>query len=63
MFIVATMAFFVESAEMAVMSLLYPQLMTHFNVTEEELSVVPSCTAIGMLFGSVILGQLSDIKG
>jgi len=63
LFSVAAMGFFVESAEMNVIGLLFPAFMEEWNLTEEDLSIIPSYTALGMLIGATVFGQLSDLKG
>eukprot|EP00512_Aurantiochytrium_limacinum_P014328 CAMPEP_0171566328 /NCGR_PEP_ID=MMETSP0961-20121227/498_1 /TAXON_ID=87120 /ORGANISM="Aurantiochytrium limacinum, Strain ATCCMYA-1381" /LENGTH=591 /DNA_ID=CAMNT_0012120035 /DNA_START=125 /DNA_END=1900 /DNA_ORIENTATION=+ len=54
---------FVDAAETTMMGLLYPSLMAEFNLDEKGLAIVPSLTNIGMLFGALSIGKLSDVVG
>ena len=63
MFSAASLAFFIESAEMNLISMLFPVLQKEWSVPEERLSIVASYTGIGMMVGAVVLGRLCDVVG
>uniref|UniRef100_A0A7S2WAX7 Major facilitator superfamily (MFS) profile domain-containing protein n=1 Tax=Mucochytrium quahogii TaxID=96639 RepID=A0A7S2WAX7_9STRA len=63
LFLVTSLGFFVEAAEMNILSLLYPQFIRHWHVKKTELSIIPSMTGIGMMIGTFGFGRLSDVIG
>eukprot|EP00514_Thraustochytrium_sp_LLF1b_P004078 CAMPEP_0184516406 /NCGR_PEP_ID=MMETSP0198_2-20121128/5014_1 /TAXON_ID=1112570 /ORGANISM="Thraustochytrium sp., Strain LLF1b" /LENGTH=568 /DNA_ID=CAMNT_0026906729 /DNA_START=1014 /DNA_END=2720 /DNA_ORIENTATION=- len=63
LFMTASLGFFVEAAEMNMLSLLLPEFVKTWHVEEKELSVIGSFTGIGMMIGAFFFGRLSDIVG
>lgn len=63
LFFTASLGFFVEAAEMNVVSLILAEFAEKWGADEEELSVIPSVTAAGMMIGTLIFGRLSDVWG
>lgn len=62
-FFTASLGFFVEAAEMSILSLLLAKFPDLWHVPETDLSVIPSMTAIGMVAGTLVFGRLSDVIG
>ncbi|GBG32535.1 Solute carrier family 22 member 15 [Hondaea fermentalgiana] len=62
-FVSASLGFFVEAAEMSILPLLIAKFSQEWEVTDRDLSMLPSVTAIGMVTGTLIFGRLSDLVG
>ncbi|GBG26378.1 Solute carrier family 22 member 22 [Hondaea fermentalgiana] len=63
MMAVAAVGFFVESAEMAIVGLLYPVFVQEWAVKETELAIIKSLTSLGMVLGCLASGSLADVYG
>jgi len=63
LFLLASLGYFVEAAEMSILSLLYPQFLVEWNVEQTELSIIGSLTGVGMILGTGFFGRLADNAG
>ena len=54
---------FVDAMEVSMMGLILAELKLEWNISEENLAVVPSCTSLGMMIGAVGFGKISDVYG
>lgn len=57
------MGTFIDASETALISILFPLLQDAWGVSYEDLALVSSMTALGMMFGAPILGKVSDFYG
>lgn len=63
LFLSAAIGFVVEAAEMNMLGILLPRFEQVWNVQDTDLSIIGSFTGIGMIFGVLIFGRLSDVIG
>jgi MFS family permease len=54
---------FVDASETALISIVYPQLQSSWGASYEDLALIGSLTSVGMMFGAMFWGFMSDTFG
>lgn len=63
LYILCGLGVFVDAIEMSMMSVLFAVLKADWHLQNWQIAGMASCTYVGMLFGALILGRLSDQIG